>query len=61
MCDNGWERPPEYDDPPEPHDESGECLIECPFCDGTGETTTAFDINGRVSFDCPECGGTGWA
>jgi hypothetical protein len=50
------------DDPPD-HDvfDPPEILIKCPFCDGTGETTTAFDINGRISFDCPECGGTGWS
>jgi len=34
--------------------------MECPFCDGDGQTTVAHDINGRISFDCPECGGTGW-
>ncbi len=37
-----------------------EMQIECPFCDGTGETNSAVDVNGRVTFDCPECGGTGW-
>lgn len=40
--------------------EDAEMQMECPFCDGDGQTTSAHDINGRISFDCPECGGTGW-
>jgi hypothetical protein len=55
-----WERPPEYDDPPDQPEEY-EMLIECDFCDGTGQTTCAWEGNGRICFDCPECGGTGWA
>jgi len=48
-------------DEPEDFDDGDALMeIECEFCDGTGETTTAFDINGRITFDCPECGGTGW-
>lgn len=41
-------------------DDCEEGMVECPFCDGTGETNSAVDRNGCVSFDCPECGGTGW-
>lgn len=26
---NGWERPPEYDDPPDPPEECNKCLDEC--------------------------------
>lgn len=56
---SAWERPPEYDDPPELPEEQGEWLMECDFCDGTGETTSAHDNGGTITFDCPECGGTG--
>ena len=41
-----WERPPEYDD--EPGDFDGDDALmemECDYCDGTGETTSAVDIN----------------
>lgn len=45
----------------EEHDpDGGEWEMECDFCDGTGETTSARDNSGRITFDCPECGGTGW-
>ncbi len=40
--------------------DDGEIVIECPYCDGDGETNTAYEGNGCITFDCPECGGTGW-
>jgi hypothetical protein len=54
---NAWERPPEYDDPPDPDDfgEDAEILIECDTCDGDGWQMWA---DGKMP--CAECGGTGW-
>lgn len=51
---------PDDPDIPEFDDEECESGEACPFCDGSGETTTAREGNGYISFDCPECGGTGW-
>lgn len=56
LADDGC---PHHDEPVE-WDEGGEWQMECDFCDGDGQTTTAFEGNGRIRFDCPECGGTGW-
>jgi hypothetical protein len=53
---DGWDEPDGCED----LDDEGEWDMPCEFCDGTGETTTAVDSNGRISFDCPEGGGTGW-
>lgn len=59
MSEPTWFADPDFDD--RDYDEDDYCMeIECPFCDGTGETNSAVDINGRITFDCPECGGTGW-
>lgn len=53
---NGWERPPEYDDPPDPPPEwpDFDDPDECEACHGTGEQG-----DGIIAFDCPECGGDG--
>ena len=59
MTDEEYQNHVDYG--PEPDfEDGGEWQMECPFCDGDGQTTTAFEADGRITMDCPECGGTGW-
>lgn len=54
-----WERPPEYDDPPEPPAE--DCL-NCGRCEGCIQQSIAFaeEMNdAQHENDCPYCEGDG--
>jgi len=62
---NGWERPPEYDDPPDPPPPD-DCL-GCGRCEACAQRSAAFaaEMNdGWPDFDdpdeCEACHGTGW-
>jgi len=48
--------PDDYD---KSSDDDCEIRVECPYCDGDGESSCAIG-GGTITVDCPECGGTGW-
>lgn len=52
---SGWERPPEYDDEPEPpsDEDTGDAVTECD-CDN------GWVYADGIATECGECGGTGY-